>query len=1019
MTVAAEIPLALYDGDGVTVAFPAPWRYLDVAHLKVEVISAAGVATVKVLGTHYTATAGLTDSGGTVTMLAAPASGETVRVRRVTPLAQTAAYPTSGNFPARSHELALDRQAMAHQETRRELDDAQARALQVPFGETALPLASLAGAEGKVLGVVSGKVQPVANSGAEAAQYADDAQTAKLETQLVKTEVEAIADDVALALDGATGAETGAVISAGNAALSAAAAQAWSAGALFADTAVPLTNGVLGLAMTANGSGGTDGTFTGTFTGGGGTGAQFRFVVASGAVVPASVVITNKGSGYTSTPTPVFTASAGLTGPTATVTIGPLTSPGDYLLVTGASGIYATLYRNVAGVITSQGLEMPTKALIDTVQATAVALAPQADRASRLTDTALDGFELISHVLGANNESVAYARWAKFFDASSANSDTTIAVGTVVDAVTLEAATLAAAGNKVHCRVWQRALTSASLNAAPGAAGDVLVSDTGLIDVPTTWTNLTGLTTPAYPFLPVPSFTVMAGFTYGFEWWWEDGSGNLLGTIVRRKTMASAAQRLAGFYYATAGAGAWTNQTTTRTVAFGFGRRKVKDVAVIERTAQQKVAATPFTSNLTEMERTMLVERGAWDRIRRPMMPTKNHGLARLGFHGGVLGVDFGPRVLESAMSDMKANANWNGTDRVNLAGLNVNDPGGYVIEKALLSGGYIQMPTQCKVPVAVRDCVVRNSYTVGTGINQPTNDTLLTIEHSLFEQHSTMSLALKRAVVRNSILQSNGQNATTILHEAGMTTGYARFEGCFFGYSGDMAAGLADPHGDLLEANYCWGLSVCASTFWLPYDGATGADPSDTVNFPYWERTKNQVNCVRHSVASAGATVAESYVLGCVFGGSNPAMTIRPRYNGSVVRNVMRANSRYAGSGYRSSIPPIRLRGAESGVGIWKNVSIFDEYFFDGTPVDFSTGEAVPASYLTRIASPNPYRPHEERWGVWDWDKAVATPAKKEMLHVFGKATGREILNATDDLNPAYDLGNLITFTGTAGGAD
>lgn len=150
MTVAAEIPLALYDGDGVTVAFPAPWRYIDTAHLKVEVISAAGVATVKVLGTHYTATAGATDAGGTVTMVTPPASGETLRIRRVTPRAQTAAYPTTGAFPARSHELALDRQMLALQETDGEVGDVQARALQVPFGEVAAELPSAAVRGGKI-----------------------------------------------------------------------------------------------------------------------------------------------------------------------------------------------------------------------------------------------------------------------------------------------------------------------------------------------------------------------------------------------------------------------------------------------------------------------------------------------------------------------------------------------------------------------------------------------------------------------------------------------------------------------------------------------------------------------------------------------------------------------------------------------------------------------------------------------------------------------------------------------------
>lgn len=144
MTVAAEIPLALYDGDGVTVAFPAPWRYLTTANLLVELIASDGTVTLRMLGTHYAASAGATDAGGTVTMVTAPAVGQTLRIRRVTPLAQQTQYPTSGNFPAKSHELALDRLTLIAQEQAGDIDDVQGRALQVPFGEVAAVLPAMA-----------------------------------------------------------------------------------------------------------------------------------------------------------------------------------------------------------------------------------------------------------------------------------------------------------------------------------------------------------------------------------------------------------------------------------------------------------------------------------------------------------------------------------------------------------------------------------------------------------------------------------------------------------------------------------------------------------------------------------------------------------------------------------------------------------------------------------------------------------------------------------------------------------
>lgn len=178
MTVAAEIPLALYDGDGVAVAFPAPWRYLSTGNLLVELISAAGVATTQTQGTHYSATAGATDAGGTVTMVTPPATGQKLRIRRVTPLAQQTAYPTTGSFPAASHELALDKLTLIAQEQAGDTDDLQGRSLQVPFGATA-PVLDIANvSNGEVLAMVDGKFTGLPNNNASAAEYAIRAERA-------------------------------------------------------------------------------------------------------------------------------------------------------------------------------------------------------------------------------------------------------------------------------------------------------------------------------------------------------------------------------------------------------------------------------------------------------------------------------------------------------------------------------------------------------------------------------------------------------------------------------------------------------------------------------------------------------------------------------------------------------------------------------------------------------------------------------------------------------------------------
>jgi len=104
----------------------------------------------------------------------------------------------------------------------------------------------------------------------------------------------------------------------------------------FATTADALSNGVLSNAAITGGTGGTNGTFDGTVTGGGGSGAAFRFVVAGGALT--QIVWQSAGRGYTTAPTLGFAASAGLTGASATAVIGANTVVGDYFAIPSAQG---------------------------------------------------------------------------------------------------------------------------------------------------------------------------------------------------------------------------------------------------------------------------------------------------------------------------------------------------------------------------------------------------------------------------------------------------------------------------------------------------------------------------------------------------------------------------------------------------------------------------------------------------------------------------------------------------------
>lgn len=116
MTVASTTNSVSYAGNGVSVAFPVPFYFLANAHLLVTLRSAAGVETTQVLTTNYSVTGAAVPAGGTVTMVAAPASGDTLLIRRSPAVKQELDYVPNDPFPAESHEKGLDLLTMIAQD---------------------------------------------------------------------------------------------------------------------------------------------------------------------------------------------------------------------------------------------------------------------------------------------------------------------------------------------------------------------------------------------------------------------------------------------------------------------------------------------------------------------------------------------------------------------------------------------------------------------------------------------------------------------------------------------------------------------------------------------------------------------------------------------------------------------------------------------------------------------------------------------------------------------------------------
>ncbi len=136
-----------YAGNGVTTVFAFPYKFLANTDLAV-VFTVAGVDTTKVLNTDFTVTGAGLDAGGSVTFGTAPANGVTVTIFRDTARQQPVDYVSQDNFPAETHETALDRLTLQSQD----MSVIVARTLRLPRTQASLGQLAAVTWKNKILG---------------------------------------------------------------------------------------------------------------------------------------------------------------------------------------------------------------------------------------------------------------------------------------------------------------------------------------------------------------------------------------------------------------------------------------------------------------------------------------------------------------------------------------------------------------------------------------------------------------------------------------------------------------------------------------------------------------------------------------------------------------------------------------------------------------------------------------------------------------------------------------------------
>lgn len=124
MTLSTTTNRVSFAGNGVTTAFSFPYYFLSNSDLVVILRNAAGTETTQTITTHYTVTGAGVSAGGTVTMITAPASGETLVIYRDPARTQDLDLVENDPMPAEELEERFDKLSMITQRLSERLDRA-------------------------------------------------------------------------------------------------------------------------------------------------------------------------------------------------------------------------------------------------------------------------------------------------------------------------------------------------------------------------------------------------------------------------------------------------------------------------------------------------------------------------------------------------------------------------------------------------------------------------------------------------------------------------------------------------------------------------------------------------------------------------------------------------------------------------------------------------------------------------------------------------------------------------------
>lgn len=316
----------------------------------------------------------------------------------------------------------------------------------------------------------------------------------------------------------------------------------------------------------------------------------------------------------------------------------------------------------------------------------------------------------------------------------------------------------------------------------------------------------------------------------------------------------------------------------------------------------------------------------------------------------GQMNVDFSYRIPFGDLLAKETHPTWTvDTTRIRL--INGSNP---LVRGYNLTNGHVDQTADFNNDAYIEDCYISGGYTKLYCVGQ--NDAFhpVYISNCEMTQFVAEGVNLQYGIIRNCYIHGSKADGLKI------NTGPVVVDGNFIRLLGQIEP---TAHGDCIQTLDLRGATIIRNTLYMPGTGTI-----------YDEATNGSTQCLRLVAESSAYEVADVLAAGNLMFGGGYTLSIKSRYAGSLVENIMIVNNVFGGPDYYIYGAITADHYASSNPGTIRNVIMWGNFTeHDGQPIKYGGVDQNGIWHFSKEHANERFLEVGKRVGLLDWNGDLA----------------------------------------------